>query len=369
MKILITGGHVTPALAVIDELRKHKNIEIVFVGKKYALDFEKTLSFEYQSIKNLGLKFIELKTGRLTRILSWRSIINFLRFPFGFYHASQILNKEKPDIIISFGGYLALPIAVVGRLVKIPIFIHEQTLIPGLTNRAISLFAKKVFVSFPETKKYFKKSKTILTGNPLRVSIFQTIKKVYAISQHNKKIIYITGGSLGAHSLNVLIERILNRLLDKFVIIHQTGDTEEYQDFDRLSKIKNKHYFVRRHFYDTEIGFIYSLADLIICRAGANTTFELIALRKPAVLIPLPWSASGEQKAQAKFLKANGVAEILYQNNGKGNNRDDPSGRLYKLIINMADNLAKYQRNFIHLEDYYKENAAQKIVNYILAKD
>lgn len=365
MKILITGGHVTPALAVIEELKKRKNIEIVFVGRKYALDFEKTPSFEYQSIKNLKIKFIELKAGRLTRIISLRSFVNFLKFPFGFLRAFQILKHERPEIILSFGGYLAFPITVLGWFLNIPIFTHEQTLIPGLTNRIISFLAKKVFISFAQTARYFKKNKVVFTGNPLRTSIFQVIKRPFEVSQHDKKIIYVTGGSLGAHSLNVLIEQILNRLLDKFIVIHQTGDTEKYGDFERLSKIKNKNYFVSQHFYNDEIGFIYSVADLIVCRSGANTIFELIVLRKPAILIPLPWSASGEQKAQAKFLKAKGVAEIFYQDN----DRDDPSGRLYQLILRMADHLAKHQRNFIHLEDYYKKDAAQKIVDHALAKN
>lgn len=415
MKILITGGHVTPALAVIEELKKHKNLKIVFVGRKYALDFEKTPSFEYQSIKNLGLKFIELKAGRLTRVLCCRTIINFFRFPFGFLRAFQILKHEKPDVILSFGGYLALPITISAWFVNIPIFTHEQTIVPGLTNRIISFLAKKVFISFPETARYFnppsrkspivrlrdverisasagfqlleevqkknprpsgggsfKKNKVVFTGNPLRTSIFLQPSRVLTLAnssmlgiQHDKKTIYITGGSLGAHSLNVVIEQILSRLLAKFIVIHQTGNTEEYGDFGRLSKIKNESYFVRRHFYDDEIGCIYSLADFIISRSGANTVFELMALQKPAILIPLPWSAHREQKAQAEFLKDKGVAEIFYQDNGT----DDPSDRLYKLVIRMANNLAKYQRNFTHLEDYYKKDAAKKIVEHVLAKD
>lgn len=365
MRILITGGHITPALAIIEELKKYENIEFVFVGRKHALDFEKTLSFEYQSIKKLGIKFIELKAGRLTRIISLRSLVNFLKFPCGFFRSFKILKQEKPDTILSFGGYLALPIAVAGWLFKIPIYTHEQTLIPGLTNRLISFFARKIFISFPQTKKYFTAEKVIFSGNPLRTSIFQIKKKAFKLLKNKKKVIYITGGSLGAHSLNVLIESILDKLLKQFIVIHQTGDVKEYGDFEKLSKMEKQDYFVQKHFFDSEIGFIYSIADLVISRSGANTIFELIALKKPAILIPLPWSAGGEQKAQAMFLKDKGVVEIFFQDNA----RDDLSDRLYTLIIKMSENLQLYQRNFSRFKNYYQKDAVQKIVACILAQD
>lgn len=362
-KVLITGGHITPALAVIEELRK-RGVKIVFVGRKYALDFEKTFSFEYQEIKKLGIPFFNLKAGRLTRILSWRSLLNFIKFPLGFLFSFQILRREKPDFILSFGGYLALPIAFVGWLSGIPIFTHEQTLIPGLANRIIGFFAKKIFISFSKTKEYFPKDKTIVSGNPIRSCIFKKIKQPFKIIK-NKPVIYITGGSLGSHSINILFEPLLPRLLNNFIVIHQTGETEEYQDFERLSEIKHKNYFLKKHFYDDEIGFVYSLADLVVSRAGANTIFELIALKKPAILIPLPWSASGEQKAHAQLLKKKGVAEVFFQEDG----RNDPSARLYRLIIKMINNLAQYQKNFIYLENYYKKDASQTIIDNIFSKD
>lgn len=363
MKILITGGHLTPALAVIEELKKIRNTEIVFVGRKYALDFEKTLSFEYQSIKKLGIRFIELKTGRLTRIISWRSFLNFIKFPLGFIYAFQILKKEKPDVILSFGGYLGLPVAIISWLMRISVYTHEQTIIPGLTNRVIGFFAKKIFISFEESKKYFPSGKIVLSGNPIRSSIFQIRKKPFIINK-TKPVIYVTGGSLGSHSINVLIESIISRLLQDFIVIHQTGDTKEYQDFERLSLIKNKNYFLKKHFFDEEIGYIYSLTDLIISRAGANTVFEIIALKKPAILIPLPWSASNEQKAQAQFLKEKGVAEIFFQEEDKYGR----SSHLYQLIIKMTNNLSKYKKNFDCLKDYYKKDANKIIINQILSE-
>lgn len=384
MKVLITGGHITPALAVIEELKKHPGVKIIFVGRKNALDFEKTLSFEYRSIKRLGIKFIDLKAGRLTRTVSLISLINFLKFPLGFFAAFKILTREKPDIILSFGGYLALPIAVLGWLIRIPVFTHEQTLIPGLTNRIIGLFAKRIFISFPQAGQYFDRKKVVFTGNPLRSSIFSSrlvFRKPSQVNQGltgggfnfaklkkttqetDKKVIYITGGSLGSHRLNLLIEAILPKLLKNFLVIHQTGDTKQFRDFERLSKINHRNYFIKRHFFDDEIGLIYSLADLVVGRAGANTVFELIVLKKPAVLIPLPWSAYGEQETQARLLKRKGVAEVFYQNDDKINNQ---AIRLYHLIIKVSSSLGKYQKNFNRFADYYKHDAASKIVDSIL---
>ncbi len=156
MKILITGGHLGTALGVVDEISKDN--EIVFVGKKYSLDQEKTVSLEYQEITKRGLKFYPITAGRLTRLASLRTILNILKFPIGFYQTNKILKAEKPDAILSFGGYIALPLCLVGYLYKIPIFTHEQTLNPGLANRIISKFSKKVFISFEEARKNFTRS-------------------------------------------------------------------------------------------------------------------------------------------------------------------------------------------------------------------
>ena len=284
MKILITGGHVTPAVAIIEELKKNPTIQAVFVGGKYGEVKGKALSYEYQSIIHLGVRFIHLETGRLTRLFSLFTILDFVSFPLGLFRSFCILQKEKPDVILSFGGYIAFPIAISAFFLRIRIFTHEQTLVPGITNRLIACFAQKIFISFPETKRFFDKRKTITTGNPLRTSIFHLIKKPFSIVK-TRPIIYITGGSLGSHSINRIIEGILPDLLKKYIVIHQTGNIAKYGDFERLSMYKDKNYFLSRHFASDEIGSIYSVSDVIIARSGANTICELIALQKPALLI------------------------------------------------------------------------------------
>ncbi len=355
MKILITGGHVTPALAVIEEL---KDNEVVFVGRKYALEHEQTLSFEYKEITKRNIKFIHLSTGRLNKSFS------FLKIPYGFYQAYFIVQKEKPQAVLTFGSYLSVPIAWWTRFFNIPVYLHEQTSIPGRAAKLIGKFAKKVFISFPETDMYFPKEKVLLTGNPVRKGISTIDKKPFIIDK-TQPVIYITGGSLGSHSINLHIETLLYSLLQKYIIIHQAGDTKQYNDFERLVEVQKKlpenfrkKYFLRKHFSEEEIGYIYSISDLVVGRAGANTFFELITLEKPAVFIPLPWSAEKEQQKQAEIFKTARVGEIFSQS--------DQSEHLEEKIEIVINNLSKYKENFKNLKKLYKENAARTIVSEIL---
>lgn len=366
MKILITGGHLAPALAIIDTLReKNNSVEIVFVGRKYINNFEKTVSLEYKEINRRNIKFISLSAGRLTRILTVKTLLNLFLIPVGFFQAGRIVIEEKPEVILSFGGYLALPIAFWGFLTKIPIYTHEQTICPGLANRIIGILAKKIFVSFSQTRRFFNRNKTIVVGNPIRKSVFKIIKKPFNLIK-DRPVIYITGGSLGSHSINEHIKKILPLLLKKYIIIHQVGETKEYHDFEDLIVLHKKlpltlqrNYFPRRHFFEEEIGYIYSLADIVVSRAGANTFFELLALKKPTIFIPLPWSSGGEQKLQAKIFKKAGTGEIF--------NQEENSFRLIQLIDKMVINKNQYQKNFNQLIHLYRKDAAHYIIKEIFS--
>jgi len=364
MRILITGGHLAPALAVIEEIKKTKpNTELIFVGRKYALDSEKTISLEYKEITKRKIPFVPLQAGRLTRILSTRSLRSFLRIPLGFLRAFFILNEYRPSLILSFGGYLSLPVVFWGYVFRIPIFTHEQTIKPGLANKIIGLLSKKIFVAFDESKKYFSERKTIITGNPVRKATFVVKKKPFEIKK-NRPVIYITGGILGSHNVNEHIKKIIVKLLNSYIVIHQTGETKEYHDYENLLKLKQQlpidlqnRYFLAKHFFEDEIGYIYSLCDLVVGRAGANTFFELINLKKPAVFIPLPWSSGKEQQHHAEIFAKNGVGEIFHQ--------IETSEKLLRIINNMVENIESYRNNFQSLSYLYKNNASQFIVEEI----
>lgn len=363
-KILITGGHVTPALAVIDRLTERKyEGSIVFVGRKYTSDTEKTVSFEYQEVIKRNIPFIHLEAGRLTRIFSLRSLKHALKIPLGFYSAWRIMAKEKPDVILSFGGYLALPVAYAAKMQKIPIYTHEQTAHPGLANRIISKIATQTFVSFPESIRYFRSKQIVCTGNPLRKSIFNE-KKLPKVPPR-LPIVYVTGGSLGAHAINQHIEHILPLLLKRCIVIHQTGNVKEYGDFERLTNYRNQfpsemkeRYIIKQHVGDDEIGAIYAQADVVVARSGANTFFELIALKKPVVFIPLPWAAHDEQREHALLFKKQQAGLIFEQS--------QESSELLEDIFHILDHKSEFTARVAELSHYHKEHADDQIIDTLL---
>jgi len=361
MRLIITGGHVTPALAVIEELMSRKNVETFFVGRKHNSNIDKSLTLEYKEITSLKIPFFHLTTGRLTRLFSKQTFFEILKIPLGVYYAWRLINKIKPDKILSFGGYIALPVAFCGFLKKIPVYTHEQTINPGIANRIIGLFANKIFLSFPESNKNWNKSKVIISGNPIRKQIFQH-HVLNWVPHKNQKVLFITGGSLGAHSINQHISRIINQLTAKYTIIHQTGDTQEYDDFTLLSNLRfglpkeqQENYIIKKHISGDEIGSIYCFSDLVIGRAGANTISELIALKKPAILIPLPWSAGQEQLKHAEYLNKNKVAEIFEQSK--------TSKELLNLIEKTISALQNYQKSYLQFISHNQNNAAQTLAN------
>lgn len=364
MRLLVTGGHIAPALACIDEALKKKDRDILFVGRKYNNNREQSYSFEYTEINKRKIPFIHLITGRITRRLLVTNLFEALLIPVGFIQSVRIIRTQKPDVVLSFGGYLAFPISIVASIMGIPVYIHEQTINPGLTNRTLGLFAKEIFVSFEQTKKFFPAKKTVITGNPVRDQVFHTIKKSFDIDKKTK-VIYVTGGSLGSHAINAHILHILPDLLKDYTVIHQTGNIKEFGDYESLVVFREtlpeelkKRYIVRHHISSQEVGYVYSVADLIVSRIGANTFFELVALHKPSILIPLPWSAHQEQQQQAELLKKSGVAEIFDQS--------DTSENLLKLIYQVMENKSKYLSQFYVLKKFYKTNAAEEIISKVI---
>ncbi len=362
-KVLITGGHVTPALAVVDQLKENKiPCEVVFVGRKYVNKRETAYSFEYSEVTKRGIHFIHLDAGRLTRVAHIRSFLQLLKIPTGILTAYKIVAQQKPDLVLTFGGYLGLPIAISAWLQGIPVYSHEQTVHPGLANRCIAYLAKGVFVSFPESAKYFNKKKVIISGNPIRAAVFK--KDTSAFTLPSLPCLYVTGGSLGAHSVNTHIERILPDLLRTFVVIHQTGNIKEFRDYERMLELKASlapelaaRYFPQEHFLDDQIGWVYSEADIVVGRSGANTFFELMALKKPAVFIPLPWSANDEQRKQAYIFKENGLGEVFEQNRS--------SIELFEIIQTVKLHLNDYKNNFETISDQYQTHAADTIIHTI----
>lgn len=320
MKILIAGTHFTPAQALIEQLKKKPNIDIVYVGRKTTMEGDPSASVESLSLPGMGVKFIPIITGRFQRAFTLYTIPSLLKIPIGLVQAIYIILSEKPDVILSFGGYSSVPLVFAGWLFSIPIVIHEQTLISGLSNRINSLFADKIAISFNSDYKFLGKATEVI-GNPIRNDLLQPINNLPSefsrlfqkAKKENLPILLIMGGNQGSHVINLVIEECLDALTKIACVIHITGENK-FRDFERLEKLQNEHYLVKK-WIGKEYGTVLSKLDLVISRAGINTLTEVAYLGKPALVVPIPYLYQDEQNRNAKHFEKLGLIKILPQSN------------------------------------------------------
>jgi len=308
--IVVTGTHLTPALALIDKLTKN-NWRTVYLGKKK----------KEQQLLPKGVRLIYISSGKLQRFNMISSLTTGIKLPLGFIQALHYLKKIKPDLVLSFGGYTSVPVCSAAKLLKIPIIIHEQTLGAGLANKLIAPLATKIALSWSESQKYFPQKKTVLTGNPIRRELLKPGKSTkHQILNTKYPIIYITGGSQGSRIINQTVSSILEKLLAKYSIIHQFGLVQSAKHWQQqldlqknLPKQYKKRYLLQKWFSASELTEIFNKADLVVSRSGANTVIELALFAQPALLIPLPFAQKNEQMTNAQFLAQKGTAQILDQ--------------------------------------------------------
>ncbi len=325
MKILFTGGgtagHIIPIIAVIRKIRKiysKEDLEFFYVGPQDEIG-SILLSHE-------GIKIKQVLSGKIRRYVDKKSIFQNLfdvlfKIPFGISQAFFYIFFLSPDLIFSKGGFGSIPTATAGWLLRVPIFLHESDVAPGLSNKLISKFSLKIFTSFPKTE-YFPVKKTILTGNPIREEILEGSKamaeKLFQLNK-DKPIILILGGSQGAQRINNKILDILAELLKNFELLHQTG-AKNFKQVKAESKVvitKNleKYYHPFPFLKERELKHAYQAADLIIARAGAGTIFETAAIGKPCILIPLPESAQNHQVKNAYSYAKNNACIVMEEAN------------------------------------------------------
>lgn len=370
MKVLLTGAHFTPAQAVIEELKKVPGVEIIYIGRKNTLEGDRAVSLESQVLPKLGVKFYPIFAGRLRRNFDIYTLISLLKIPIGFIQSFYILTKESPDIVLSFGGYVGLPVVISAWVLSIPIIVHEQTLISGLANTISNLFADKVAVSFK--KKYsFNSNKLILTGNPIRKEILSPQSKppkdildVLSLSRKdNLRVLYITGGNQGSHVINEAVLPILDQLTQKYVVIHQTGDSK-FNDYGKLVDQKNRlkypeRYMVVKWFNGGGQGYLLKNVDLAVSRAGVNTLLELSYLKIPTLITPLPFVQKNEQGKNAEYFKQVGLGEVLPQSKLTSNN-------LLSEIKKMFTDLDRYKESAKLAKDEVVPNASEKLAQEVL---
>lgn len=362
MKVLITGAHFTTAEAVIDVYRTKPEVEIVYVGRKTTREGDPTPSVESQVLPEKGIKFIPITTGRLQRTFTLYTIPSLLKIPYGFWQSWQILNKEKPDLVIGFGGYVSVPVVIAAKLQNIPILIHEQTLISGIANTICGWVADKVAVSF-DAEYEFDKNKTVVTGNPIRQQLLNkstTPKSLEAILSYAAKsklpIVLVTGGNQGSHAINLAVEESLDQLLEKAVVIHQTGDSQ-FQDYERLTekRVKDSGYMVTKWLSAEEMASVLRSADMIVSRAGINTLCDAAYFGLPMLLIPYPYISKQEQLVNAKYFAGLGAADILEQSELNSQN-------LLSKINSMLNKLTEWKEKATAAKVVARVDAASKIV-------
>ncbi|MBU3935324.1 glycosyltransferase [Patescibacteria group bacterium] len=305
--LLIVGNHHTPAIELVRQIKQDKNISwsLIYVSHLHSRE----LHIKNTIVKKLKVKFYSLKSSKFDRYHLASSILSFPDLISAIRQSLLLLKKAKPNLVISFGGYSSVPLVFAAFLKAIPVIIHEQTPTFGLSTKINSIFAKKIALSYPPSASLFSalfKNKIVVTGNLLRFQIYQNSTKNYQhliLKIKQKPLLYITGGSQGCETVNQNILPILPKLTQKYLIIHHTG----VKHLDSIKKQSShlKNYYPTNYVGLEDIGWVLQNASIIISRAGANTCQEITALKKNALLIPLPKSSQDEQNKNALLVKKN----------------------------------------------------------------
>ncbi len=316
-----TGGHVSPALAVIQRLREQAAAAswrpvFCYLGSEGGV--EKTLAGD------IGVAFVGVQSGKLRRtaLLSRRNIADAFRVPVGIAQAMREVGRFRPDVVFATGGYVSVPPVIAARLRRVPILIHEQTVQIGLANRIAARCATQIALTFPEAAQDLPprlRAKTFVTGNPVREVIFggdpvrAPARFGFCTADDFLPTLYVTGGAQGAQSINRAVESALPELLTFCRVIHQCGQSDGprlAEAAKSLPEEQKRRYFVTP-FVKDEIGDVFALTDLIVGRSGAGTVAEACALGKPALFIPLVPTGGDEQTRNARRLADIGAACLL----------------------------------------------------------
>lgn len=307
-KIVLTGGgtagHVTPNIALIPRLRE-LGYEIDYIGSYEGI--------EKKLISDFGIPYYGISTGKFRRYFDPKNFSDPFRVMNGYRQARKILKQLKPNVIFSKGGFVSVPVIWAAHSLKIPCVIHESDLTPGLANKLCIPKAVKVCCNFPETLKYLPEDKAVLTGSPIREELLKGDKEAaYKLCgfDNSRPVIMIMGGSQGASAINKVVRDALPKLLENYQIIHICG--QEKMDNMLLTTPGYKQFdYVRGELKD-----LFAITDMVVSRAGANAICELMALRLPNLLIPLPLSASrGDQLLNAASFESQGYSIVLQEEN------------------------------------------------------
>ncbi|MBE5884577.1 MAG: undecaprenyldiphospho-muramoylpentapeptide beta-N-acetylglucosaminyltransferase [Lachnospiraceae bacterium] len=333
-KIVLTGGgtagHVTPNIALLPSL-KNAGYEIAYVGSYDGI--------EKKLISDFGIPYTGISTGKFRRYLDIKNLTDPFRVIKGFSEAKKYLRAYQPDVVFSKGGFVSVPVVRAAASLGIPCIIHESDMTPGLANKLCIPVASKVCCNFPETLNNLPEGKAVLTGSPIRSELTQG-NKLAGLDlcgfTSNKPVIMVIGGSLGAANVNKAVREALPRLLEDFQVVHLCGKgkvdnllltTPSYKQFEYIK---------------AELKDLFAMADVVISRAGANAICELLALKKPNILIPLPAASSrGDQLLNAQSFESQGFSIVINEDDLTTNLLVDRVHELYFNRQNYIDTMSK----------------------------
>ena len=322
-RIVLTGGgtagHVTPNIALLPKLRE-LGYDVHYIGSYNGI--EKTL------IESCQIPYYGISSGKLRRYFDLKNFSDPFKVLKGFSEAYKLLKKLKPNVVFSKGGFVSVPVVIAAGRLHIPVIIHESDMTPGLANKLSIPSASKVCCNFPETMEHLPKGKAVLSGSPIREELL-TGDRAKALKftglTGSKPVLLIIGGSLGSVVVNEAVRSILPKLLKKFEIIHLCGKGKLDQSLSALNG------YVQYEYISDELKDLFALSDIVISRAGANSICEFLALRKPALLIPLSAAASrGDQILNANSFKKQGYVAVLEEEQLNGDTLYDALNLLWE---------------------------------------
>ena len=347
-KIVLTGGgtagQVTPNIALLPFLER-EGFEVSYIGSYGGI--------EKRLIEDFHLPYYGISTGRFRRYFDLKNFSDPLRVMKGYTQARTILKEIKPDVVFSKGGFVSVPVVRAASSLKIPCIIHESDMTPGLANKLCIPAADKVCCNFPETLKYLPEDKAVLTGSPIRKELLQGDRLSglsYSHLSADKPVLLIIGGSLGSVTVNQAVRSILPRLLAKYQVIHICGKGNLDESLSGTAG------YVQYEYVDAPLKHLFAAADIVISRAGANSICELLALRKPNLLIPLSASASrGDQILNANSFAKQGFSKVLEE-------ESITNESLFQAIDDLYQNRASYIQA---MEQSSLNNAVETVMSLI----
>jgi UDP-N-acetylglucosamine--N-acetylmuramyl-(pentapeptide) pyrophosphoryl-undecaprenol N-acetylglucosamine transferase len=327
--IVFTGGgsagHVTPNIAIINELSKDE-WKVHYIGSKKGI--------EKELITKMGLPYCGISSGKLRRYIDAENVKDIFRVLKGIIEARSLLKKLNPMLVFSKGGFVSVPVVIAARSLRIPIYIHESDLTPGLANKISQRFATKIFTSFEEAAKHFPANKTVVIGSPIRKEIFSGDKergRKYLGFTNERPILTVMGGSLGAKKINETVRDSLQELTAKYQVVHLCGKGQKDDSLDNTTSYRQFEYV------NEELPDILAATDTIVTRGGSNAIFEFLAMKIPMLIVPLTKKQSrGDQILNAEDFTKKGYSLTL-----------DEEKLTKNSLIQSLENLEKNRENII----------------------